>query len=266
MYRGFKLKSFSIQNENESKELLEIGENIFSEYKAICETDLREFMMANNSLDGGAITKSWFPQIEADVFISHSHKDELLAKILSGWLYDSFEIRAFIDSCIWGYSATLLKIIDTAYCLNENKQTYSYDKRNQTTSHVNMMLASAISMMVDKAECLIFLNTPNSIIPIESMTKTESPWLYYEIGISQTIRKKIPDRVLNEGVETFSRKDYLEKALQIEYEVDLSHLNEIGFQVLNNWFNSGTTRKGSGALDVLYTLSPEKKYSTTLHG
>jgi hypothetical protein len=266
MYRGFKLKSFSIQNERESKELLEIGENIFSGDKAVCETNLREFMMANNSLDGGAITKSWFPQIEADVFLSHSHKDEKAVKLLAGWLYDSFKIRAFIDSCIWGYSATLLKIIDTAYCLNEDKQTYSYAKRNQTTSHVNMMLASAISMMIDKAECLIFLNTPNSIIPIESMTKTESPWLYYEVGISQTIRKKIPDRVLNEGVKTFSRKDYLEKALQIEYEVDLSHLNELNFEVLNSWLNSGTRRKESAALDVLYALSPEKKYSTALHG
>jgi len=265
MYRGFKLKSFTIQSENEATRLLKIGETIFSECKAVCEADLRTFMTASNSLDGSSITKSWFPKIEADIFISHSHKDERAAKILAGWFFDSFKIRSFIDSCIWGYSATLLKIIDNAYCLNKDNQTYSYDRRNQTTSHVNMMLASAISMMIDKAECLIFLNTPNSIVPTESIIKTESPWLYYEIGICQTIRKQIPDRVLNEGLKIFSRKEYFEKAIQIEYEIDLSHLNELNFEILNIWANSGTLKKGPIALDILYSLSPEKKYSNNFH-
>lgn len=266
MYRGFKLKSFSIDDKKEETRLFDLGQNIFLENRAKCETKLWEIMTATNSLDGNALVQSWFPQIDAQIFISHSHSDERLAKILAGWLYDCFKLESFIDSCVWGYADTLLKIIDNAYCLNENKLTYDYDKRNRTTSHVHMMLATAISMMIDKTECLVFLNTPKSIVPIESITKTESPWLYYEIGVSQIIKKKIPNRVMNEDLRTFSDKEYFEKALQIEYQVDLSHLNEINHDVLNRWKNSVTIKQGSIALDILYSLSPEKRYSNSLHG
>ena len=266
MYRGFKLKSFSIDDKSEENRLFELGQNLFSKNRAKCESKLKGFMSDNNSLDGSALEESWFPQINADVFISHSHADERLAKVLAGLLYDSFKLYAFIDSCVWGYAETLLKIIDNAYCLKENNLTYDYDKRNRTTSHVHMMLATAISMMIDKTECLFFLNTPKSIVPTESIRKTESPWLYYEIGISQIIKKKIPNRVMNEGSKTFSEKEYFEKALQIEYQVDLSHLNEINHDVLNRWGNSVIKKQGSIALDILYSLSPEKRYSNSLHG
>lgn len=266
MYRGFKLKSFSIDHKSEENRLFELGQNLFASNKAKCENKLREFMSANNSLDGNALATSWFPQIDADIFISHSHSDERLAKVFAGWLHDCFKLDSFIDSGIWGYAETLLKIIDNAYCLNENKLTYDYDKRNRTTSHVHMMLATAISMMIDKTECLFFLNTPKSIMPIESITKTESPWLYYEIGVSQIIKKKIPNRVMNEDLKTFSDKEYFEKALQIEYQVDLSHLNELNHDILNRWGNSVTKKQGSIALDILYSLSPEKRYSNSLHG
>ena len=59
---------------------------------------------------------NWFPQIKADIFISHSHKDEDLALALAGWLKVSFGLTAFIDSCVWGYANDLLKMIDYKYC------------------------------------------------------------------------------------------------------------------------------------------------------
>jgi hypothetical protein len=266
MYRGFKLKSFTIDDKKEEIRLFELGQTLFSKNRAKCETKLRDFMTANNSLDGSALVQSWFPQIDAQVFISHSHADERLAKVLAGWLYDCFELESFIDSCVWGYADTLLKIIDNTYCLNENRLTYDYDKRNRTTSHVHMMLATALSMTIDKTECLLFLNTPQSIVPVESITKTQSAWLYYEIGISQIIKKKVPNRIMNEGLRTFSEKEYFEKALQIEYQVDLSHLNELNFELLNRWMNSKGMQTSSDALDRLYLLSPEKRYSNSLHG
>lgn len=49
---------------------------------------------------------SWFPQIKADVFISHSHSDEKLAIIFAGWLYNAFGLTAFIDSCVWDIQIT----------------------------------------------------------------------------------------------------------------------------------------------------------------
>lgn len=266
MYRGFKLKPFSIDDKADKMKLYEIGQQIFTECKAKCETQLCEFMMANNSLDGNAIMHSWFPQIEADVFISHSHKDEEMAKILAGWLFDSFKIKSFIDSCVWGYSEKLLKMIDNAYCLNEDKQTYDYDKRNRTTSHIHMMLSTALSMMIDNTECLFFLNSPQSITPTESFVKTDSPWLYFEIGMTQIIKKKTPKRVLNENIRNFSNKEYFEKAIQIEYQTDLSHLNELEPRELKIWAGQKGGNNGAAALDILYALSPAKEHFDSIQG
>jgi hypothetical protein len=266
MYRGFKLESISITDASLRGELIKIGEQLHFENKQVCEKGLKEFLSANNSLDGTQIVNTWFPQVKADIFISHSHADTEMAKILSGIFYKYLKLRSFIDSCVWGYAEDLLKIIDNRYCKNDDGKTYDYHKRNFSTSHVHMMLATALSMMIDKVECLLFLNTPNSITPTVSIDKTQSPWLYYEIGISQTVRKEIPERILNEGERLFSRKQLMEKALQIEYEVDLNHLNEIDFDILKRWVNTKGIESPEEALDALYKLCPEKRYSNSLHG
>lgn len=52
----------------------------------------------------------WFPKINADIFLSHSHKDEKLIIAFAGWLKDTFNLDVFIDSCIWGYSNDLQKL------------------------------------------------------------------------------------------------------------------------------------------------------------
>ena len=51
---------------------------------------------------------------------------------LNGWLYESFGIKSFIDSSVWGYANDLLKLIDDAYCLNleGTNKSYNYEKRN----------------------------------------------------------------------------------------------------------------------------------------
>lgn len=53
-----------------------------------------------------------------------------------------------------------------------------------------MMLASALTMMIDKAECVIFLNTPNAVSTEEIIDKTESPWIYYETVMTNLVRHK----------------------------------------------------------------------------
>ena len=129
-----------------------------------------------------------------------------------------------------------------------------------------MMLSSALMAMIDKAECLIFLNTKNSIKLIEGIANTESPWLYLEIGISQIIQKKIPERFLLEHEELSSKRQLFEKAQSIKYEVDLNHLTEIDHNTLNQWSVSKYLNSPQDALDALYTISPAKQYSDSLHG
>jgi len=266
MYRGFKLESFRFISETYAKQMIALGRYAYNQNKLLIESRLQNFMSSDNSLDGTLIQNTWFPQIDADVFISHSHEDEEMAIMLAGWLEENFKIRSFIDSCVWGYANDLLKIIDNKYCLNEGGLTYNYDTRNYSTSHVHMMLSTALSMMIDKAECLIFLNTPESIKPKDGITKTQSPWIYFEIGMSQVIRKQEPLRYLTESRKLFHKGEKIEKALQVNYTVDLNHLEEIDYTILEQWLNADDFSSADDALDKLYEIMPARKYSDTIHG
>jgi hypothetical protein len=112
------------------------GKECFEQYKTIVHEDLKYFIYDTNNLNGNLMSKDWFPEIDADIFLSHSHADENLAISFSGWLNETFGLCVFIDSEIWGYSNKLLKIIDNKYCKNYDGN-YSYEKRNFSTSHVH---------------------------------------------------------------------------------------------------------------------------------
>ncbi|HTF28713.1 MAG TPA: hypothetical protein VK625_07705, partial [Flavitalea sp.] len=96
-------------------------------------------------------------------FISHSHSDKEKAIALSGYLFHEFDLRSFVDSCVWGYANDLLKLINDKYCKSLDGKLYDYNKTVFSSSHVHMMLSSAISSMMDRTECLFFYNSPKSI-------------------------------------------------------------------------------------------------------
>lgn len=197
-------------------------------------------MDGDGYLDGSKMQANWFPQIKADVFISHSHKDEELAHALAGWLKEAFGLTAFIDSCVWGYANDLLKMIDEKYCLNVEGNTYNYEKRNYSTSHVHMMLSVALTQMIDNTECLFFLNTPKSIIPDTIINQTESPWIYSEIAMSRLIRQKSLKEhrqvSLTESQRTFSKGGTITP--RIRYDLPVDHLTDIDKKVLGDWKKS----------------------------
>lgn len=200
------------------------------------ERTLNSFLCPDGSLNGSKMKANWFPQINADIFISHSHEDEQLAIALAGWLHEKFGLVSFIDSCIWGYANDLLQMIDNSYCYNELTGGYDYSKRNYSTSHVHMMLSVALTQMIDKTECLFFLNTPNSISSNPDANQTGSPWIYSEISTSQLIRKRpLEDyrkRPLNESL-MFSSGGQL-----IRYDLSIDHLVEINELILTKWRKS----------------------------
>ena len=270
MYRGFNLslerKSFK---EGDFKELREIGFKSLTCQKATIERKIKSFIDDDGFLDGSKMQDNWFPQIKADVFISHSHKDKelALALALAGWLKENLGLTAFIDSCVWGYSNDLLKLIDNRYCRNEYRRTYDYEKRNSSTSHVHMMLSVALTQMIDNTECLFFLNTPNSITPDTIINQTESPWIYSEIATSQLIRKKKLEEyrqvALMESQKTFSDGG----ELKFRYDLPTEYLTEINAGILETWEKSWSSLDSSNykypqysenlrvhALDKLYEL------------
>ena len=213
---------------------------------------------------------NWFPQIKADIFISHSHKDINLAIALAGWLQETFGLTVFIDSCVWGYANKLLKMIDNEYCYQKETNTYNYQKRNYSTSHIHMMLSVALTQMIDNTECLFFLNTPNSITPNTIINQTESPWIYSEIAMSRLIRKKelkeYRDMVVTESQNAFADGG----TINVRYDLPTEHLTEVDADILETWKNFGSSLSSPNyeylqypkklrvhALDKLYELTKQ---------
>lgn len=236
MYRGFNLLlEDNCFEQYDVERLQEIGSESISHQKVKIIEKISSFADGDGYLDGTKMQENWFPQIKADIFISHSHKDEKLAIALAGWLQETFGLTAFIDSCVWGYANELLKMIDDEYCYQKETNTYNYQKRNYSTSHVHMMLSVALSQMIDNTECLFFLNTPNSITPDPNINQTASPWIYSEIAMSRLIRKKELQeyRIMeqNESLKTFSK----DEKFKIQYDLPTDHLVNINGYVLRKW-------------------------------
>ena len=148
MYKAYRLAPL---NFNSSKQkLFECGEEqILQTHQSVFEEKIESFKNPRTGrLDATALTAEWFPQIDADIFISHSHQDYDDVVALAGWLHQNFCITAFIDECLWGFCEKLLKLIDNKYCRTSDGDFYDYNKRNYSTSHVYMMLAMSLAEMI----------------------------------------------------------------------------------------------------------------------
>jgi hypothetical protein len=257
MYRGFNLNLN--WNAKQDDEFHESGKKLFQSNEANVKETLKGFALNNGTLDGTKMQSNWFPKVQSDIFISHSHKDQKRAIALAGWLFETFGIKAFIDSCIWGYADDLLKLIDDKHCYKKETNTYDYNLRNYSTSHVHMMLSTALTMMIDNSECLFFLNTPNSISTSDIVSKTESPWIYAEIAMTQMLRQNIPRRRLVQETKYFSKGGVINEQLKVQYDLDLTHLTDINVDTLISWQKNHTKTNAHDALDRLYELKPVNK-------
>lgn len=281
MYRGYNLslneedlkhvgrEARSSYKENLNKNRLAIRNKIEALVDASVSID--NYKTADgNALDGSKLIKEWFPVIEADVFISHSHQDEDLAINLGAWLYQMFGLKSFIDSTVWGYSNNLLKALDNKYCYMPQTNSYNYETRNLTTGHVHMMLSTALNNMINKTECLFFLNTPNSITigeDIEKMnTSTYSPWIFSELSTAMIVEKKHPRREREMKQSLYKMEANLEKRerLLIEYQTELSRLTKIDKLDLLSWSVGVSHHRivGSSSLDVLYSKTLKEEFSS----
>lgn len=243
----------------------QVGNELFASHKRQIRSALRDLVLKDGSLDGATMQTQWFPQVEADVFISHSHGDEESVIILAGLLYRMFAIKCFTDTTVWGYGAELLEELDKSYCSTGKPGSYSYSLRNVSTSHVYLMLAGALSKMIDNTECIFFLNSPSSIIPSQVMDATLSPWLYFEVLTSQLVRKKLPKehaRRLRAIEKSFSdtEPELINESFSMTHTVELGHLTPLE---LDKKFYKIWQDKSQGnvfKLDALYKIRPEKHF------
>lgn len=242
------------------------GIELFSAHEKEVQDCLSEYITEDGIINGTALKEHWFSISKKDVFISHSHCDINKVKAFAGWLYDCFGLEAFIDSCSWGYCDDLLKKIDKKYCYKPKTDTYDYQLRNYTTSHVHMMLSTALTEMMDNTECIIFFNTPNSINISEEIDKikqekgktTVSPWIYHELSMTTMLRQKKTNRI-EKVVEHFAQDSLAQ--LTIEYDVNkaLEGMSTLTDEQLREWFEKWNRcpeqlRFSEAALDILYNI------------
>ncbi|MEG1312906.1 MAG: hypothetical protein RSD40_01190 [Bacilli bacterium] len=247
MYKRFNLKLDQKSTQNDlyvnSNSITQFKENFKRDKSDLC-SKVSEKFSADTALDGSEITKEWFPQENWDVFISHSHNDKDLAIHLAAWLQRTFDLKVFVDSFIWGSADELLIAIDNEYCVlreEKNNVTYNYDKRNFSTSHVHMMLSGALSDVIYNTECIIFLNTPNSInINGLEDKETNSPWIYNEIKITSIVEKHYPREFVckeNAILENFNYNQAKKRNLEIGYKIteELNEFKKLTLQDLIKW-------------------------------
>lgn len=245
---------------------VQIGETHLNEQKAKVSEDIKKYII-DGIADGTQMEKDWFPQMEADIFISHSHTDEELAKGLAGWLYSCFGLTCFIDSCVWGYADELLELINDEYSDKKDKPSggcvYDHKKCNTASKHVNTMLTIALHKMIDKAEITILLNTNSSIKRYKDVYQqsTYSPWIYSEIVCTEIVRKKPISEYRWEPVleHNFEKSQARNDGFTAAYAVSLDHLESLDLLKLFEWKNLYDNHNVRYPLDYLYKLTYKKE-------
>lgn len=249
MFTGYNV----ITDINSWKGYQQRGEELYAESKAQVKRTLDLFINADGSIDGSKLQDDWFPTVKADIFISHSHKDKDLAVALSAWIKVVFNLDCFVDSTLWGYSEDLLTRIKARYCMNTSKSGYDNAKVRYAGSHVDMMLATALNKMIDKSECMFFLNTSNFLIPSDEGQATASPWIYFETVIANSVRKRVPNRLHN---TYFAEQNELRHSdLQIKYKVDLTNFKTVKDLDFQTWAMIRKLEHLKHPLDILYIKS-----------
>ena len=184
MFSRFKMslpESWNISNVDDFSDNLSMKCQIYKSLDEYC---------LNGNLDVSALEKDWFPHIDAQVFLSHSHKDYERVNKLAAYLYSEFGLTCFVDSMVWGYSDKLLRKLNKKLIPEKADEAQRECIRNKNASFVYILLQSALTKMIDHCECIIFVNTPNSINMESGGPYTSSIWLYNELLMASRIRTK----------------------------------------------------------------------------
>lgn len=247
MYRGFNVENISIQEAISRS--LKYKARHFEDNKSIHATfvePIESYLTEGMDFDGESIRQGWFPsKMNFDIFISHARNDKILAFALADWLEENFGLSCFIDSLVWSHYESLQEKLDEFYT-KKYKSTYDEMFRCRVYQNIDLMLNTSLMEVMNKCECLFFLNTPRSI-QSDKMHRylTDSPWLFSEISMFNHIEKPEPLR-------RRSRAFGFSKANEstILHPVDLSNLTTLNQISLNKWKSLTNAYKHS--LDALY--------------
>ena len=258
MYRAFNV----ILNSNEY--LGYANTQQYENDKSISLQNLRRIINSKDMLQAYEIKKLLLPSKRYDIFISHSHKDLEIAKGLSGYLNALCGVSCFIDSLYWGNIDELQEELNRMHLHKDEatgKKYFDHQSTMEVAKHANMILASALTEMIDNCECVFFLNTDNSVIRgTEAMSKNEtySPWIYHEVFTTSIIHRKGTGR--RAALEEQQIRDNAIKPLpQFIYNLDLTGMTILNDGDIIHWQSAVKHDYNNNPLDVLYKLKPERK-------
>ena len=259
MYKSYKVNLDEIRNTISTYKLY--GKKQSSEMVEAMKPGLTQYLNAKGVLDGQKIMDDWFKQVDADIFISHSHRDDDDIHALTGWLKSNFGLTAFVDADVWGYSNDLIKEMYKS-CYPNTKGNYDSGPYNEITAHVHNMLVSALAKMIYKCECLFFVDSDQSISARDAAMKTRSPWIYNELLLSSMIKPRTPQRKavrIQDSRILLEQRDMSATEFQIDYPAQLKHMKQLSLPSLNNWKGQFARYKSNYAyrqfaLDLLYAL------------
>jgi len=254
MFRGYNL---SINDRDFLRDHRATGQALVIQQKNKREKAIDDYIRGE-AIDASQLQRDWFGPVESNVFISHSHKDLELVTGIAGFL-QNVGLSPFVDSFVWNHALDLINKLDKKYCYNEDKETFSYQMRNRSTSHVYLMLSSALNKMIDSCECILFINTDSSVTANKLIKQgadfTASPWIYSEIETTRIIDKRRPLRLKNKVLsnEAFANDEAESRKLpEFHYELDMSHLASLNEREFQQWTQEAQQIQGEALLDLLY--------------
>lgn len=248
MHKKYRL----VINENDAEELLGLSAKHVPIAKRNTNGDVDSVLDTDNA---NWIMDTWFPQYSADIFLSHSHDDYNLAKKLAAQ-FESVGLKVFIDSEVWGYANDLLKEVDNAFCVksdaSDGSKIYSYEKRNQTTAQINIILAHALMRMIDLTECFVFLETQNSAVnACKSKVETMSPWLFHELNVARVVEQRPIKRrsIFSEGS---AMEKLSESVTGFKFTASTQNMSTLSYAELKPLFRNARIQHNMFGSDNLY--------------
>lgn len=259
MYKCYRLP-YNQDLKNLINEYEEKGKNLMESKKESIKNDLKSYVKDEGVIDFTSIQRDWFPTVEADIFISHSHKDIDVINALAGWLNEKFNVEVFVDSYIWEYCDELLREIDEAYCKKPSGELFDYYKRNFSTTHVHLTLVNALNKMIDKTECVIFVDTDNSLsLRSDIEIGTSSAWIYSELLATRMLRVKVPQRIKANIEKREIEKYAMNEMFTGLYRTNGDHLILLSASDLENIGNMSLSNDKE-YLDTLYSTVKKEIY------
>ncbi|UEB97810.1 toll/interleukin-1 receptor domain-containing protein [Pseudomonas sp. HN2] len=262
MYLGFELEHY------EPFEMISNAaiESYRKQARNATVNDLADYIIGQidkkDVIDAKKLAKKIFPQQQAHVFLSHSHRDEREA-IEFALSLEKRGVEVFVDSCVWGYVGDLLLKINAHYSDKEEAggvTNFSYDKCNEVAASLFLMLNEELHRMIDATECFIFFNTQNSVSikgheGFAEGDRTLSPWIYSELAFSAKTRYQLePRERLPRGIVGAMESHKVQKAMasaSFAFEIINLHLPKLSGNDMKSLADK-TPHSGFFWLDALY--------------